>query len=222
MKPSRPVRVIIAEDHPIFLAGLRSTLIGIGACSILAATDDGARALELSAEMRPEVLVVGLTLRGLASLEVVRRLTRSKAKTVAIVFVSHDAPGFVRQLMKAGARGCLLRHAPPGDLLRAIDIVRRGGTFMSPEIASAFFAANGAGIARPFEGSILTPREIEVIAMVADGHTTKRIAQELKLSPRTVLTHRENLMQKLGIHNVAGLTRHAVAHGIVPLACQPS
>lgn len=185
--------------------------------AVVAETDQGLDVPRLVEETRANLVLLGFGVRGMTSLEVVRRLPLARTKVPTIVFTTFDHAAYVEPLVRAGARGCLLRHAPSSDLVRAIELVHRGGTFFSPEIANALFQISPAARAGGMARTALTHREREVLAMVADGLTTKQIASGLGISERTALSHRENLMSKLGLHNAATLTRHAVAQGLVPL-----
>jgi DNA-binding NarL/FixJ family response regulator len=216
MKSRRMPRIVLADDHPLFLAGVRAILAEMPWVAAVGQTEQGDQVLELVGKARANLVLLGLGVRGITNVEVIRRLRQAHANVPAIVFTSFERPSCVEPLLKAGARGCLLRHAPSNDLERAIERVHRGGTFYSPEIAAGLLENHVNAGATASSRAWLTAREREVLTLVANGFTNKRIASELGISERTALSHRENLMAKLGLHSVATLTRLAVAEGLVP------
>ena len=199
------IRVYLLEDHTIVRQGLVSLLNTADDIEVIGESGDGRRALEEIQELKPDVLMSDIAVPGLSGLEVVKRL-RDAGSTVRIVMLSmyHD-PEWVKRAMDAGANGYLVKGTGVRDLLNAVRTVADGETFLSPSATRA---------ARTEE---LTGREREVLTLLAEGHTSKEIGGVLGISSRTVEHHRARLMTKLGINDVAGLTRYAVRTGLVDL-----
>lgn len=199
------IRVFLLEDHTIVRQGLVSLLDTADDIEVIGQSGDGRRALEEVLELKPDVLVSDIAVPGLSGLEVVKRL-RDGGSTVRIVMLSmyHD-PEWVKRAMDAGANGYLVKGTGVRDLLKAVRTVASGETFLSPSATRA---------SRTEE---LTSREREVLTLLAEGHTSKEIGGVLGISSRTVEHHRARLMTKLGINDVAGLTRYAVRTGLVDL-----
>lgn len=213
MSKSR-IELLLVDDHPVVLAGLQACLAVHPRFKIVGEARDGDQAVRQVAALKPDIVLLDLSLPGKSGLLVAARVRQEKVRTRVIVLTVHDDREHLRRAVRAGVRGYLLKDAAPSALVRAIEVVHGGGTYFSPELVGDVLANS------PCRGGggrgALTPRELEVIALVAEGHTTKQVAQALKVSERTALTHRQNLMAKLRIHNVAGLTRYAVAQGVVP------
>lgn len=199
------IRVYLLEDHTIVRQGLVSLLETADDLEVVGQSGDGRRALEEVQELKPDVLMSDIAVPGLSGLEVVKRL-RDAGSTVRIVMLSmyHD-PEWVKRAMDAGANGYLVKGTGVRDLLKAVRTVAGGEEFLSPSATRA---------SRTEE---LTGREREVLTLLAEGHTSKEIGGVLGISSRTVEHHRARLMTKLGINDVAGLTRYAVRTGLVDL-----
>lgn len=199
------IRVYLLEDHTIVRQGLVSLLETAEDLEVVGQCGDGRRALDEIQDLKPDVLMSDIAVPGLSGLEVVKRL-RDAGSTVRIVMLSmyHD-PEWVKRAMDAGANGYLVKGTGVRDLLKAVRTVAAGETFLSPSATRA---------SRTEE---LTGREREVLTLLAEGHTSKEIGGVLGISSRTVEHHRARLMTKLGINDVAGLTRYAVRTGLVDL-----
>ena len=199
------IRVYLLEDHTIVRQGLVALLETADDIEVVGQSGDGRRALEEIEALKPDVLMSDIAVPGLSGLEVVKRL-RDADSAVRIVMLSmyHD-PEWVKRAMDAGANGYLVKGTGVRDLLNAVRTVADGQTFLSPSATRA---------ARTEE---LTGREREVLTLLAEGHTSKEIGGVLGISSRTVEHHRARLMTKLGINDVAGLTRYAVRTGLVDL-----
>ncbi|MGK0361410.1 MAG: two-component system response regulator NreC [Bradymonadia bacterium] len=199
------IRVYLLEDHTIVRQGLVSLLETADDLEVVGQCGDGRRALDEIQALKPDVLMSDIAVPGLSGLEVVKRL-RDAGSTVRIVMLSmyHD-PEWVKRAMDAGANGYLVKGTGVRDLLKAVRTVAGGETFLSPSATRA---------SRTEE---LTGREREVLTLLAEGHTSKEIGSVLGISSRTVEHHRARLMTKLGINDVAGLTRYAVRTGLVDL-----
>lgn len=200
------VRVLLAEDHTIVREGLRALLSRDPAIEVVGEAADGAAAVQEAARLKPDVVVMDLSLPVLDGVEATRAITAAGDGAV-LVLSMHDGPEHVAPALKAGARGYLVKGSGLGDLVTAIDHVARGETFMDRALARAPRRAQA-------EVSV-TPREREVLALVARGLSSGEIASALDLSVKTVETHRANLLQKLAAPNVAALVDKAHRLGLV-------
>lgn len=200
------VTVCIADDHAVVREGIRRVLEGEPGVRVIGEAGDGDAALDLVETLHPEVLVVDVAMPGRTGLAVAAELTRRGSSTRVLVLSMHDEPQYIREARRAGARGYLLKDSPPAALRRAVRDVQRGMELFPRDLGPV----DGAS---PLD--LLTPREREVLVRIARGDTNKEIAARFGISPRTVETHRESLMGKLGIRTVAGLTRLALEEGLL-------
>jgi DNA-binding NarL/FixJ family response regulator len=207
------IRVLIAEDHQLLREGIRSLLRGEADIEVVAEASDGLEALQRAAEVGPDLVVMDAGLPGLSGIEATRRLRDSRPELPVLVLSMHDDPQTVDQALHAGARGYVLKGLGVADLCQAIRAVHRGEFYLSPQLAERTLQ----GYLSPRGQSVdpLSPREREVLQLIAEGYTSPQIAERLGLSRRTVENHRTNLMSKLGIRTVAGLVRYALREGIV-------
>lgn len=211
------LRVIIADDHAVVRQGIRTVLEEVEGLQVVAEAGDGDEALALTEEHRPDVVVLDVTMPGKTGLEVAREL-RERGSGVAVLILSmHDEPEYVLEAVRAGADGYVLKDMAPSELRAAVTAVNEGREYFSGRVTHQL----SVGLRQELEEEqrksrleALTPREIEVLVLVARGHTNRGIADELGISPRTVETHRERVMAKLRIRSVAGLTRFVVEQGL--------
>jgi two-component system nitrate/nitrite response regulator NarL len=213
------LRVLLADDHPLVREGLKGCLAGEPGIEVVGEAEDGAEAVRKAHELGPDLVLMDLDLPGLNGLEATAILRRELSHVRVLVFTIHHEPQYVTQAVKAGAHGYIAKDAPPSELLAAVHRVGRGGTYFSSKAAQTFLGAhmgtpgrNGATRVRA-----LSARELDVLKLIVDGIGNKEIATRLGVGARTVETHRERIMRKLDIHTVAGLTRFAVAQGLVQL-----
>lgn len=208
--------ILLADHHRIVRAGVRRILEAREDFAVVAEAGDGEQAVALVLDKRPDVAVMEIGMPGLSGLEAIRRIRQSGASTRCVVLSGHESGGPVEEALRAGASGYVPKSVAPNELLDAIDSVRRGRFYLSPCIAPHVVAA----VTRPGEPcgsgiSDLTNRERDVLRRIAEGLRSREIADALHLSLKTVETHRSNLMNKLGIHNVANLVRFAIREGLV-------
>ncbi len=209
------LRVLLAEDHALVRAGLRSLLKELGGVEIVGEAGDGHEALRLIAELRPDVVLLDLSMPALSGLEVAARLARDHPDTKVLVLSMHRSEEYVLEALRAGAAGYILKDADAAELELALRAVARGDRYFHPAVSATVIKAlrEGAPSDGPFER--LTPRQREILQLVAEGHSTKDIARKLDLGIKTVETHRAKLMRRLGVHHVAGLVRYAIRVGLV-------
>ncbi|MCS6899577.1 MAG: response regulator transcription factor [Myxococcales bacterium] len=204
------IRVVIVEDHAIVRAGIRALLAEEPDLSILAEFPDGSSALQQLPSLSPDLLLVDLTLPSMDGVEVLRRVRSVSPRTRSIVLSMHASPEFVRPALQAGASGYVVKGAGLDALVDALRTVAAGGTFLdeSLEPSALDLRSSTDDLER------LTPREREILRLVAQGNTNRQIGELLGLSPKTVDAHRTNLMRKLDLHDAQALTRFAVRRGL--------
>ena len=210
------IRVLLADDHNLFRAGLRALLDVLEGIEVVAEAGNGHEALRLVDQLRPNVVLMDLMMPGLNGLETTARIARSFPEVRVVVLSMNSAEEFVLPSVRAGACGYLLKNVRPGELEQAIRAAAAGETYLTPAVARHFvddYRRRTADITDSFER--LTPRQREVLQLVAEGNSTKEIAQRLGITVKTVETYRSQLMEILDIHDIAGLTRYAIRRGVV-------
>jgi DNA-binding NarL/FixJ family response regulator len=207
------IRVLLADDHAIVREGLRALLSREPDLQVVAEAGDGREALRLAQETRPDVAALDLSMPLLNGLEAARQMASWDRGPRSILLTMHADTQYVLEAVRAGVRGYVLKKQAAADLVRAIREVAGGAVYLSPGISAAVVEAVRTP-ATPLQES-LTPREREVLQLVAEGKTTKEIASILGVSIKTADAHRTHLMQKLDIHDVAGLTRYAIRQGLI-------
>jgi DNA-binding NarL/FixJ family response regulator len=223
---SGKITVLLADDHGVVREGLRSLLTAEQDIEIVAEADNGREAIKLTRELRPSVVVMDLAMPLLNGVEATRQIMQQVRKSKVLVLTSYGDDSSVTQAMKAGAAGFLMKQTAAAELVRAIRELHNGNAYFSPSIAKRLRehcrAAVNGDVERAAEAKpSLTAREAEVLQLVAEGFPNKGIASELSISIKTVEKHRQQVMNKLGIHDVAGLTRYAIAQGIVERDAAP-
>ena len=214
---TRRTSVVLADDHAIVLEGLSSLL---SADFELAGTvTNGAQLIEAAVRLRPDVIVTDITMPGMNGLEVLRRLKASAVPVKVIVLTMHADAHLAADALRAGASGFIVKHAAGKELIAAIHTVVRGERYITPQLASDVLAALAEG--RPVGEGPLTTRQREVVSLIAAGRTMKEVAAALGLSPRTVETHKYQVMQLLRLQTTADLVRYAIEHGLISASPQP-
>jgi DNA-binding NarL/FixJ family response regulator len=212
-----PIRVLVADDHTIVRTGIRHVLENEPGFAVVAEASTGAEALELASSLRTDVAVLDISMPGDSGISVAAELRKRSPETHVLMLSMHDNTEYVLESLRAGAHGYLLKGTAATELCQAIRAVRRGESFFSPPIAGRLSAVVRGEPEESRVGALgqLTARERQVLVGVAQGHTNREIAVQLGISHRTVETHRESLMRKLGVRTVAGLTRLALEAGLV-------
>lgn len=213
---SEPLRVLLADDHAMVRAGIRALLEKIPDIQVVAEAGSGRETLTLISEHRPDLLLLDIAMPDLSGLEVLAELQQGQLSIKVIILTIHDNPAYAVSALRAGANGYLPKKAAGEELVKAIGAVMLGETYLSPAISSEVFAeSKEAGLpAEIVPAEELTPRQRDVLRMIAEGYSTKEIARTLNISVKTVETHRALLMQRLDIHDVAGLVRYAIRTGV--------
>ena len=203
------ITVVLADDHDMVRAGIRSVLSAQRDVEVVAEADNGVAAVEAVERLRPHVAILDITMPGLSGVTATERILSLGTGTRVIALSMHAEKQFVTSMLDAGASAYLLKNTAARELVTALRAVVRGETYLSPKAAEVAPTSDGGG-GEPY----LTAREREVLQLLADGKSSKEIADLLFLSTRTVETYRAQIMDKLRIRTVAGLTKYAVRHGL--------
>lgn len=212
------IRVLVADDHSVVRQGIRHVLDATPGVEVVAEADSGTKVEALIEEAKPHVVVLDISMPGMSGIEVTGRIRERFPDCRVLILSMYDNQEYVLEAVRAGAHGYLLKDTAADDLAAAIRSIHTGEAFYSPRIAAKLTAAVKGDFGDSQDGGALaglTGREREVLRGIARGLTNKDIATELGISPRTVETHRESLMRKLGIRHVAGLTKLALETGLV-------
>ena len=207
----RRTTVLLADDHAIVLEGLSSLLSAD--FELVGTVTNGARLLEAAERLRPDVVVTDLSMPGMNGFEVLRRLKASQVPVKVIVLTMHAEAHLAADALRAGASGFIGKHAAGKELIAAIHTVVCGERYITPQLGSDVLAALAEG--RTPGGGALTPRQREVVSLIAEGRTMKEVAATLGVSPRTVETHKYQVMELLGLQTTADLVRYAIKHGLI-------
>ena len=211
-----PTRVVLADDHVLIRAGLRALLHSLSNIEVIGEASDGHEAIEVIARQQPDVVIMDIGMPGLNGVDSTRRIVKQSPDTRVIILSMHANEEYVGRALEAGAMGYVLKGAEPAELELVLKAVMRGETYLSPSIAKQL-VQDYLSHRKDKTPSLpdLTARQREVLQLVAEGCSTKDIANRLKLSVKTVDTHRSELMHRLDIHDVAGLVRYAIRTGLV-------
>ena len=220
----KKITVLLAEDHLIVREGFRSLLKGQSDMELVGEAENGRQAVQFAKKLHPAVLVMDIAMPQLNGLEAARQITSAVRATRIIMLSAHSDDAYIEQAMAAGAAGYLIKQTSSHDLCTAIRDVHAGKTFFSPSISRHLKhqyekSTQPAGLSRKRSAG-LSPREMEVLQLIAEGRANKETASELGISIKTVEKHRQHLMEKLDIHDTAGLTRYAVSAGIIENSVQ--
>lgn len=212
----KPIRVVLADDHALVRAGFRALLSSLPGVEVVAEATDGREALELIKAHHPDIVLMDITMANLNGLEAAARAVKEFPSVRIIMLSAHSNEEYVGMALRAGASGYLVKDSGTAELELAIKAVARGETYLSPAVSKHVitdYVRRVGGEAGSLE--LLTPRQRETLQLIAEGKTTKEIARTLHVSVKTVETHRSQLMDRLDIHEVAGLVRYAIRVGLV-------
>ena len=215
------IRVLVVDDHPVVRKGIRSCLAKEESLEIVGEAGDGREAVRQARALQPDLILMDIDMPQMSGLSVTELLRRELPKIKVLILSIHSQTDYVLRILQSGARGYVLKNAPLEELIQAIQTVQRGETYFSADVARVALNQFVRGSA-PADGTPrLTNREREVLVQIAEGLSNKEIASLLGVGTRTVETHRERIMRKLDIHNAAGLTKFAIARGLVSVAAKP-
>jgi DNA-binding NarL/FixJ family response regulator len=220
----KTIKAVLADDHMIVREGLRSLLVSDRAIEVVGEARNGREAVDMAIALRPDIVVMDIAMPLLNGLEATRQIRAAIPDAKVLILSAHSDDAYIDRVIAMGAVGFLIKQTSAQILAKAIHEVMAGNTFFSPQISKRVRdrvqASDRLGGAEVKKATGLTSRELEVIQLVAEGQPNKQIAAELKISIKTVEKHRQRLMDKLNIHDTAGLTRYAIAQGIIESSVQ--
>jgi DNA-binding NarL/FixJ family response regulator len=212
------VRILIADDHEVVRQGLRSLLEGQAAMEIIGEASNGREAVDKAIALKPDVVVLDIGMPELNGLEATRQIVKGTPRTEVLILTVYETEEVIREVLRAGARGYVLKSDAGRLLISAIESVAAHKAFFTSRVSELVLAGFLSSEGEPeseSQGQPLTPREREVLQLLAEGKTNKEVAAALGIGLKTVETHRQNLMTKLGLHSVVDLVRYAIRNGIV-------
>ena len=211
------IRVALVDDHQLVRDGLKSILSSIGDVEVVGEASDGHAAIKLCGNLAIDVVIMDIAMSGLNGLDATKRITEKHPATKVLILSMYDSEEYIARSMQHGARGYLLKNAQPQEFEDAIRKVASGAVYLSPEIGEQMrrHLINQRSLGDSLD--MLSTRQREILQAIAEGKSTKDIAELLSISPKTVETHRGHLMQKLDIHDIAGLVRYAIKQGLVTI-----
>ena len=215
-----PVKILLVEDHTLVRSGIRSLLNTSAAVEVVGDVGDGRQAIAACRDLQPDVVLTDVEMASLNGIETARQIHAAMPDIKIIMLSMHSDPQYVFESLKAGASGYVLKDAAFTELLAAIEAVMAGRRYLSPPLADLVmedYVRRANGGAGGTELDKLSAREREILQLVAEGRSSAQVAEMIHISVRTVDTHRYNVMQKLNIHSIAGLTKFAIAHGLTSL-----
>jgi DNA-binding NarL/FixJ family response regulator len=218
------IAVLLAEDHTIVRQGLRLLIEADGDIEIVAEAKTGREAVQMTGDFHPDIVVMDIAMPLLNGLQATRQILKAYPATKVLILSAHSDPEYIEEVVKVGASGYLVKQTSGEVVAKAVRELRQGKTFFTPSIAKHLKdgfrkSSDGVGLQKKSDTE-LTSREAELLQLIAEGHVNKQIASELGISIKTVEKHRQHLMEKLNIHDIAGLTRFAIAAGIIESSVQ--
>jgi len=212
-----PIRILIADDHGVLRAGLRVLLDAEPELEVVGEATNGEEALNLAMDKRPNVVLLDISMPGPGGIEVTRRLAAALPSARVLILTIHEDEALLREAMRAGAAGYITKRAIEPELINAIHAVWRGDVYIHPAMTRALLQDMSITTPSGREALVepLTPRETEVLRLIAHGHTNRQAAEILSISTRTVESHRANIMDKLGVRGRVELVRYAMEHGLL-------
>jgi DNA-binding NarL/FixJ family response regulator len=215
MTPQKRIRILLADDHTVLRAGLRALLAGQCDLEVIGEASDGAEAIRLAQTLHPDVVVMDIGMPGVNGIDATARIKRELPGVKVLILSMHDDQGYLRQVLRVGASGYVLKRAADTELLAAIRAAARGEVFLDPAMAKALVEE----VVQPSRSSaaepVLSDREREVLRLLAYGHTNQQVADRLCIGVKSVETYKARLMEKLGLKGRAELVRYALQHGIL-------
>jgi DNA-binding NarL/FixJ family response regulator len=224
MKSDNPITVLLADDHMIVREGLKKLLEAESDIEVVGEAANGRKAVELAQKLHPAVVVMDIAMPQLNGLEATRQILKAAPDVKVLILSAHSDDAYVESVTALGAVGYLIKQTSAHFLSEAIREVQKGKTFFSPTVAKRVRSRQQESLGRKglpkANGTRLSSREVEVLQLVAEGQANKQIAEALSISIKTVEKHRDHVMQKLDIHDTAGLTRYAIEAGVIESSVQ--
>jgi DNA-binding NarL/FixJ family response regulator len=213
------LRFLLADDHEVVRRGLRSILESQPDCDVVGEAADGRRAVALTKELNPDVVILDITMPALNGLEALRQILRVRPGTKVLVVTMHDSNQMITQVLNAGARGYILKSDATRDLLAAVELLRLNKPYFTTPVSEMLldgFLRGTSGSNAPQSGTVkLSPRQREIVQLLAEGRSSKEVAVALHVAVKTAETHRANIMRRLGCHSITELVRYAIRNKII-------
>lgn len=214
------IRILLVDDHVVVRSGLRMLLEAQPNLLIVGEAENGAEAIQMVKSQRPDVVLMDIQMPDMSGIEATRRLRSAKEQAAILALTMHEDDHYFFEMLHAGASGYILKRAAPDELMEAIKTVASGNVYLYPSLATRlvqdYLRRADAGD-QPQVQDNLTVREVEILTLIAEGHTNAEIGRELVISPKTVDTHRENIMRKLNLRSRVDLVKYALKMGIIDL-----
>ena len=213
------LRILVADDHELLRKGLRTLLETQPGWQVIAEADDGLEAVEKTAKLKPDIVILDIGMPQLNGLGAIRKIGKARPSAKILILTMHDSDDLIREVVEAGARGYVTKSSAARDLISAVDALHRGKTYFMPRVdeymLDSFRRNDTRFVAIADTRKFLTPRQREVIQLIAEGRSNKEVAVALGMSVKTAETHRANLMRRLGCHSVSELVRYAIRNHII-------
>jgi DNA-binding NarL/FixJ family response regulator len=213
------LRFLLADDHEVIRCGLRSILGSQPDCQVVGEAPNGRMAVALTLELNPDIVILDITMPALNGLEAMRQILKSRPSTKILILTLHDSDFVIAQVLNAGARGYILKSDATRDLLAAVESLRLNRTYFTARVSHALldgFLRGMPGSQAPESGAVkLSPRQREIVQLLAEGKSSKEVAVALGLSVNTAETHRTNIMRRLGCHSITDIVRYAIRNRII-------
>ena len=211
-----PIRILIADDHGVIRAGLRALLSGLPEIEVVGEAVDGRDTLKKAMELKPNIVIMDLSMPEMGGVEATGQLAQIAPDVRILILTVHEDGSLLKEVVRAGAAGYIIKRAVEDELIHAIRVVARGDMYVHPSMTRTLFSASPTStVSKSTEIETLTAREIEVLRLLAKGYTNRQIAEELGISPRTAEGHRANLSGKLGLRSRVELVEYAQQHGLL-------
>ncbi len=210
-----PIKILIADDHGVIRAGLRALLAEFPELSVVGEASDGSEAIAKVLELKPDIVLMDLSMPTIGGIEATRQLAQIAPHVRVLILTVHEDESLLKEVIRMGASGYIIKRASQDDLIHAIHVVARGDLYVHPAMTRSLFSQASPTPTKVSEVDTLTLREIDVLQLLAKGYTNRQIAEHLSLSPRTVEGHRANLSGKLGLRSRVELVEYAERHGLM-------
>jgi DNA-binding NarL/FixJ family response regulator len=212
---SAALRILLADDHPVVLAGIKSLVTAEEGLDVVGEARDGLSALEMGAALQPDIAIIDISMPGLLGTVLANRLRESCPDCKLIALTVHEDRGYLRQMLENGVAGYVLKRSAAEDLVKAVRIVAAGGMYIDPEMSPKAFEKSPSGTAEPLAdaGADLSKREIEVLRLLSEGYSSKAVAAQLDIAVKTIETYKARAFEKLGFQSRVELIRYAVSKG---------
>ena len=213
-----PIRILITDDHGVIRAGLRALLSGLPEIEVVGEAVDGRDTLRKAVELNPDIVIMDLSMPGMGGVEATTQLAQLAPNIRVLILTVHEDESLLKEVIRAGAAGYIIKRAVEDELIHAIRVVARGDMYVHPSMTRALLSPSPSSMdSSVSEVETLTAREIEVLRLLAKGYTNRQIAEQLGISPRTAEGHRANLSSKLGLRSRVELVDYAQQHGLLKL-----